>query len=386
VSEELQRYEQMLEEMGIDVSEESLASIPAPILSFAAGTFIGKFNSLFGYWFMSTEDDVLRREGGEEIPVPDIRQQVGEYFHYYYRGYDEANEAFDALIGESDFSPNPAWALYAKTSDILMLEDRRENFMEAFGELYVAHVLVKRLQKGSEKYPAKNRHQYQLIALPSAVAAQANVFGMKNPGFDVEELTLPEGEEEGQIQYTDELFTELCGNIVGDFAESTLWKRRVVLWNALGEENGKKSAMMGSVTASGRKHSLATTSPKLSYCLSVVQGRWTKARWLKLARLHDPLPGNLSTAGNRLTVPAIVEFYADEAAARAAFAEDNPEEELGTSGLAIPENWAGAPREQWLEELHKHDGEPPVVAAKALYCEVEEVVAWRQSESGGKSE
>lgn len=379
MSEDLSIYQQMLAEMGVDVSEEALANVPAPILSFAAGSFIGKFNALFGYWFMSTEDDVLRREGGEEVPPPDIRTQVNEWFHYYYRDYDKANEAYDVLIGESDFSPNPAWAFFARTTDILIQEDRRENFMEAFGEMVVQHVLVKRLQKGSEKYPAKNRHQYQLISLPAAVAAQANMFGMASPGFNVEVLTLPEGDDEGQITFTDELFTELCGETEGDYQESSLWKQRVALWAALGEPDGRKSAMVGSTTASGRKHSLATTSEKLSFCLSVAQGRWTRPRWIKLASLHDPLPGNVSSAGNRWTIPAIVEFYADEAAARAAFAEENPEEEGVAGGLSVPENWAGAPLAQWLEELHKHDGEAPAVAAGALYCTPEEVNVWRES-------
>jgi len=379
VSEELKRYEQMLAEMGVDVSTEALANVPAPIISFAAGSFIGKFNTLFGYWFMSTEDDVLRREGGEEIPPPDIRTQVNEWFHYYYRSYDAANEAYDALIGESDFSPNPAWAFFAKTSDILVRDDRRENFVEAFGEMIVRHVLVKRLQKGSGKYPAKNRHQFQLISLPAAVAAQANTFGMPNPGFDVEILTLPEGDEEGQVTFTDELFATLCGDIEGDYQESSLWKQRVALWAALGETDGRKSAMIGSVTASGRKHSLVTTSDKLSYCLSVAQGRWTKPRWIKLASLHDPFPENVSSAGNRQTIPTIVEFYADEAAARAAYAEENPDAEVAQDGLPVPSNWAGAPLAQWLEELHKHDGEAPAVAAGALYCSPEEVIAWREN-------
>ena len=379
MSEELKRYEQMLAEMGVDVSTEALANVPAPIISFAAGSFIGKFNTLFGYWFMSTEDDVLRREGGEEIPPPDIRTQVNEWFHYYYRSYDAANEAYDALIGESDFSPNPAWAFFAKTSDILVRDDRRENFVEAFGEMIVRHVLVKRLQKGSGKYPAKNRHQFQLISLPAAVAAQANTFGMPNPGFDVEILTLPEGDEEGQVTFTDELFATLCGDIEGDYQESSLWKQRVALWAALGETDGRKSAMIGSVTASGRKHSLVTTSDKLSFCLSVAQGRWTKPRWIKLASLHDPFPENVSSAGNRQTIPTIVEFYADEAAARAAYAEENPEAEVAQGGLPVPSNWAGAPLAQWLEELHKHDGEAPAVAAGALYCSPEEVIAWREN-------
>ena len=379
MSEELKRYEQMLAEMGVDVSTEALANVPAPIISFAAGSFIGKFNTLFGYWFMSTEDDVLRREGGEEIPPPDIRTQVNEWFHYYYRDYDAANEAYDALIGESDFSPNPAWAFFAKTSDILVRDDRRENFVEAFGEMIVRHVLVKRLQKGSGKYPAKNRHQFQLISLPAAVAAQANTFGMPNPGFDVEILTLPEGDEEGQVTFTDELFVTLCGEIEGDYQESSLWKQRVALWAALGETDGRKSAMIGSVTASGRKHSLVTTSDKLSFCLSVAQGRWTKPRWIKLASLHDPFPENVSSAGNRQTIPTIVEFYADEAAARAAYAEENPDAEVAQDGLSVPSNWAGAPLAQWLEELHKHDGEAPAVAAGALYCSPEEVIAWREN-------
>lgn len=382
MSEELKRYQEMLAEMGVDVSEEALANVPAPVVSFAAGAFIGKFNTLFGYWFMSTEDDVLRREGGEEIPAPDIRSQVNEWFHYYYRDYDAANAAYEILVGETDFKPSPAWAFYARTADILMQDDRRENFMEAFGEMVVQHVLVKRLQNGSEKYPAKNRHQFQLVSLPCAVAAQANIFGMPNPGFDVEILTLPEGEDEGQVQYTDELFVSLCGEVEGGYQESSLWRQRVALWEALGETDGRKSAMMGSVTASGRKHSLATTSDKLSYCLSVAQGRWTKPRWLKLVGMHDPLPENVSkTSGSRRTFPAIVEFYADEASARAAFAEENPEEEAAQgSGLAIPENWAGAPLAQWLEELHKHDDEAPAVAAQALYCNPAEVIAWRNSE------
>ena len=379
MSEELRRYQQMLAEMGVDVSEDALANIPAPILSFAAGSFIGKFHTLFGYWFMSTEDDVLRREGGEEIPPPDIRTQINEWFHYYYADYDLANEAYEILVPDSDFSPNPAWAFFARTADILIQEERRENFMEAFGELIVKHVVVKRLQSGSEKFPAKNRHQYQLISLPAAVAAQADAFGMTNPGFDVEILTLPEGEDEGEIAFTDELFVELCGEVEGDYRESTLWKQRVALWAALGEPDGRKSAMMGSTTASGRKHSLATTSEKLSFCLSVAQGRWTKPRWIKLASLHDPYPENVSNAGNRQTIPTIVEFYADEAAARAAFAEENPEEEAVAGGLTVPENWAGAPLNQWLEELHKHDGEAPAVAAGALYCTPEEVNTWRES-------
>ena len=379
MSEELKRYEQMLAEMGVDVSTEALANVPAPIISFAAGSFIGKFNTLFGYWFMSTEDDVLRREGGEEIPPPDIRTQVNEWFHYYYRSYDAANEAYDALIGESDFSPNPAWAFFAKTSDILVRDDRRENFVEAFGEMIVRHVLVKRLQKGSGKYPAKNRHQFQLISLPAAVAAQANTFGMPNPGFDVEILTLPEGDEEGQVTFTDELFATLCGDIEGDYQESSLWKQRVALWAALGETDGRKSAMIGSVTASGRKHSLVTTSDKLSFCLSVAQGHWTKPRWIKLASLHDPFPENVSSAGNRQTIPTIVEFYADEVAARAAYAEENPDAEVAQDGLPVPSNWTGALLAQWLEELHKHDGEAPAVAAGALYCSPEEVIAWREN-------
>lgn len=384
---DLSKYQSMLDAMGIDTDEDSLANVPAPIVSFGAGSLIGKWNAFVGYYFMSQEDDIILRNSGTDVPQPDLRKEVSGWFHYYFRSYEAANEAYEAMGQNPDYSPDNVWVFFAPTTDIIVQEERRDNFMEAFGELVIFHVLIKRLNKATSSYPAKNRHSYNLISLPCAVAAMADLLEMENPGFDVTELMLAEADtleaaekDDSLIYYDDELFARLFGDIEGDYQDAEYYGRRKRLWAALGESDPRKQAMKGSKTARGRPHSLATNSDRLNFCLSIAQGRWTSSRWAEITSLHNPLPGAVSASGNRLTIPAITRLFSSEADARAFFAETTGEEgdEGQGGGTAAPENWKGVPLDQWLQALAEKEGTPPPVAAQDLYCTPAEVNQWRQ--------
>jgi hypothetical protein len=244
--------------------------------------------------------------------------------------------------------------------------------MEGFGDRMVFDVRVQTLRKATGAFPAKNRHQFALISLPRAVASAAALFGQSDVGFPMAEILDPDA------PYTDEWFAELFGDLEGGYEDSVYYARRAALWESLGESRPTAQAIIGSKTASGRPHRLATTSKQLSACLSLAQGSWSKPLWVELTLVKDPLPGAVANSGNRLVIPTITRIFQSEAAARAAAAEESDED--APAHPPLPSNWASVPdaAEAFMAELAKHEGKPAAVIVGDVAADsAEQVEAWR---------
>ena len=253
---------------------------------------------------------------------------------------------------------------------------------------------------GSRKY----RHEFHLIALPSAVAAVARFFG-KDLHFDISPL-LAEGVQD------EEFFALMCGDpdakktdlkefnsVLNAQTEkgipfaaalssarstesipmeySVLWRQRETLWKELGEPDARKYTVNqdGEDTKDGEKTD--TTAPYLSAAVGIVQP-WTEARWMKVRLVPDPRVDATNDDGKRFSIPVIVDYYHNEAEAKAAFESTRAQaDEDTTSGEpAIPEAWAGFTGSQFADVLREQWGKAPPLFEKAMGCSVEECQEW----------
>lgn len=360
----------LLAQLGISTAEEDVAVMPSGGEAFGASTFIAPWSAFLGYTFLTKEDYVLYNQGAE-VPLskPDIRNPRGEWYIHYYRSYDACKSAYDALIGDDQFRPRTVWVFATETASIVGRDI--DALREGFGDIIVFDVRVQTMRKGSESYPARNRHQFALISLPSAVAAAATIFKQENAGFDLSEVL------DADAPYTDEWFANLFGDLAGGAEDGVYYQRRAALWESLGESNPEAQAIMGSKTASGKPHKLATSSPVLSACLGLAQGSWGKPLWVELTLVKDPLPDAVAKSGNRLVIPAITRIFNSEAEARAAASEENDD----SGQPAIPSNWASVPNaaEAFMAELKKHEDKPaPEIVTDVAADSVAQVQAWRE--------
>lgn len=372
----MEEYLSKLRELGIDTAPAQ--KIAADAVSFAAGTIVAKWDGFLCYWFLSQEDIVQEnaerlQDGVEALPLPDVRQQRNDWFNYYYKDYGQANEAYKVLVGNDQFKPTMVFLLVADTTTAIVDEERLESMIQGFGPQIIMDLPVRGLRAGSKQFPAKNRHQYNLILQPMAVSAFADLLNIEHEPFDISELTMPEGDGDGEIQYTDELFERLFGDLEGGYDESVYWQRRAALWASLGEPDPKKDLMIGTLTGSDKPHKRCTTSAALSVCLTSTQAAWGHSLWAEVTMANDPMPGSVGENGRRWHLPVITRFFRSEEEARAAVEPEGSEGD----GPPLPENYKGN-REIWISSLKEAAGKPPAVAAEELYCEKSEVVAWRE--------
>jgi len=364
-----------LADLGISTETEDLAIMPSEGMAFPAGSLIAKWKAGVFYSFGVPDDVDYEEYVGEEdgIAAPGMIVPKGSYKWLYYRDYSAAKNAYEILSPEQvekGFKPTSDWVFYTDVSSVLnRTTEAKETLKERVGNTLLYSSRVQTLRTGNSRYPAKNRHGFCLIALPAAVAATADLLGYENAGFDLTELTEPRDDAD----YTDEFFTQMCGDLEGRYDDSVLFIRRASLWASLGEDNPKAQAMKGSVTASGRPNSLATSSERLSQCLAIAQGRWKKPLWARVVTVNDPLPTN----GFRPRFPALTEIYTSEEEAReAAKADLEARGEEVDDAPALPENWSDY-RAEFIEAVKSYDGPKTAPKIKAeLDCSKAEYEAW----------
>lgn len=296
--------------------------------------FVGPWKANVMSWFM-TQENV---ESYDDVPSPDDSYQLSGYNHYYYFNYDACNEAYDALGGE--YNPQAKWVFATSTADILSFASPEAQ--GKFGPRLISDLRVMTMK--SKKY----RHEMHMIALPAAVAAYAVVAEWDTPGFNLDELLVDPDE---QI-YGDDLYLSLCGDPdSGEYQDCTLWKRRVALWEALGEKDPHNHQLKGSGIR------FATESDKLSEALGILHQEWDVPVWCRILPVYDPRVDAMSKQGKRLTIPTIADIYGDKAEAEAAAEklrgsaqEAATETEASSSGPPIPAEWSGA-EDYWKEQV-----------------------------------
>jgi len=222
-------------------------------------------------------------------------------------------------------------------------------------------------------------YRYQMIFLPSAVAAIATMYGIPNAGFDLSELA------DDSVIVTDEFQWHMVGG--SDYkpddefhwTKSTLWKQRAELWASLGETDPKR--YITGLGPFGDKKAVVT-SEKLRDCLQGVQSDWT-GQWARLVNVADPVVDARTKAGKRLQVLSIGKMYWNKEAAL----EDNDKDDSEDSGqvatsstLEIPTAWKGLESE-FAEELTNAvaGGMNNQQVAEALGITVAEAIRWRKT-------
>ena len=316
-------------------------------------------------WKFMTEDDP--REFPDDIPTPDSFRALGSWFHCYYKDSATALKASQAL--NQQFPPSQFWYFEAPLDTVMLPEEVLANFQ---GPSLSMECQVKTLRSG------KYRHEFHLIALPAAVAAYAEMSGYINDEFDVSELT------DRELVVSDEFAAKMIGgeyfdvdldvNVTIPYTESILWNRRTQLWAALGESDPRAYNQIGAAR-------FATTSEQLSECLGIASVNWTNPVWARVAMVQDPRMDAVSGSDNRLTRPALLHIYEDEAEAR----EDAGQSEGGTSTTApstdpkppLPEQWRGM-EDDWVATLQSFKatlGPMPLPVARARLTQMEDLEA-----------
>lgn len=225
---------------------------------------------------------------------------------------------------------------------------------------------------GSKKY----RHEWQLITLPMAVSAIAQLYRKEleidddvDLSFDISDLRRLEAE------VTDAQYEQLCGNPDerNGYKTSILFERRAKLWEALGESDATKYMPTGT-----GKH--ATDAPALNLCLSFMTSEWSAPVWARFSWIPDPRPDSKrekDDATYRNQLPGLLKLYRTEQEARADIVtDDSASTATVTNEPPLPAEWADM-RDEWMQELQMHNGKPAVLAAKKTDASVDDVVAWR---------
>jgi hypothetical protein len=325
-------FEFTLESLGIDTKH--VAVVPSGGEAFGASTFIGPWEAFIGQRFLTLEDYILfNQDNDDPAPVPDIRVQWGDYYTHYYRDYAAALDAYEKLT-DGEYKTHNVWVFYVDTAKLVGLSaERMSSLKDGFGDRMVQDLRAIAPRKGSSSYRMVNRHQYTMIALPSIVAVTAEAFHIEHSPFTIDELCT--GEE-----FSDEGFAEAFGDLDGQYQDSIWWKKRVELWESLGESEARKQAVKGSLTATGRPNSLATVSDNLNRCLMLAQGTWSRPVWCAVTLVPDPMPEAVTKSGNRLNIPVVTKLFSGETEATE-YARLLNEGEGEESHPKLPANWVG---------------------------------------------
>jgi len=350
---------------GLDFLSDEEVRIP--VGGVMTSDLIGYWSGGIAYSFLAELDaSVVESEG----VTPSLVTGSGPWYRFFFKTFEECREAI-ATLGVESFGklkrPDQEWRFETSAANLLNVSQDNNPFGDP--ATFAAQVATLRSNKA--------RHEIHMIALPAAVAASANKLGFANPGFPMDELL-----ELGQdVAATETKQRELIGSWVdedapsrnkykdADYEQSVMWKRRAVLWSALGESDPKKYQPIGRGTR------FDTESGKLSKCLQILATKWSKPIWGRLVLVPDPRVDAVYTSRSsgdvgRLNVPALVEIFANEAAAHAAAEAEGTESE-GTSTTsastkkAVPEAYKDYP-EMFHEAVKRFKakgiaGPPPVV-------------------------
>jgi len=295
----------------------------------------------------------------------DAYRNASGWHWYYFKDEALAREAVETADTEFK-TANLIWHFETQKKDVLNFGPEAQ---AAFGDTISWSAQVKSL--GSTKY----RHEYHMIALPSAVDAYARNLGFSTPGFDLSELI-----GDNPLAGTDPFHFEMIGHPdVKDesdpqhYTNSVLWKRRAALWEALGEPNAKAFRMIDDGTK------FDTTSERLSQVLAIANRVWASPIWLKLVSVRDP------RVGATMSIPAIFDIYENKEDAQQAVqvpegqASSAP---VASGGVAVPAAWAEV-ADQWATSFAEFKAANPTLNALTVTKAVSqlgvteaEITAW----------
>lgn len=311
----------------------------------------------------------------EEIGY-DIKRELGGWHWYYWKDPAVADIARDILGAQ--YGASTEWVYRVATADIVSFSSEEARGKWGDDIFFSSRVVG----FGSMKY----RHEFNLISLPSAVAAVATLQGWEIPGYPLDVLH----------ELTSESSEEDCLALIGGkdgagevlpWTESVLGKQRAALWAALDEPEVKATRPQGSMTSANKPDKLATTSEKLDFCLRIFYRAWTRPAWVTVMQVPDPRPDAVGgSAGNRFSIPALTAIFPGEAAALASLSEEGGTAIAPQAGTPpVPVIWkdnANLWQNQLSEIMEKVGDKPlPVIyesagGETALGCTMEELSTW----------
>jgi len=361
---------------GMNIAPQEEAVL-LPEGEFRGSTFIGP--AFAGPMYMVSTDQNINDLNSMNAPEDQIKADhislmgAGEWKQLYWKvgRKADADHAAKLLDRWSTF----LWVVTMPTAKCLSLTDEQKS---KFGPDLTSSARITGL--GSKKY----RHEFLLISQPATVAAAARFMGLKTAEFNLSELN------QIGIELTDEQSQALIGNPddKDGFTNNRLFTQREALWKLLGEPDGRKFQTIGL----SAKHS--TTSAALSACMEKLTADWKAPLFCKVAWVPNPSMNAVHTSNSsgkdwRETVPAIVEFYPNEAAAKAAADEELAERGETTTTApttsnmpAMPAGWESVDPDVWISSLNDLNAQPPAQAAAALGATVPDVIAWRTHLNG----
>lgn len=258
---------------------------------------------LYRFWSGSKlPEDIL-----EAVQCYEAETNAGSFF-YYFPDYDDATQAAKEVDA---YNPDPFWRFEAQHGSVIWPNDE-------FAGKFTSNVVAFETRVKTYR-SAKYRHEFHLLALPSAVNAMAKLNGyipQDDTTWNLDELN----QNPDDMEFNDDFQFQLIGNPdaeEGDddhYMNSILWKRRAALWRKLGEENPQAFQLKN-------KGKYATTSDKLSECLGVAHYTWKSPAWLRLVSILDPRVDALIN-DKRARIPVIYEIFGSEEDARVAAQAD----------------------------------------------------------------
>lgn len=322
--------------------------------SFRPSGLIAPWMARIAFRVMSQYDDDQNETGWH------VREKLGDsgWFSYFYTQGDAAKAADEFFGNENKYGNlNTNWLFTANNSDVLWAKD---DSGAKWGQTLSFAVDIQTLHP-----KAKRKHAFHMIALPAAVHAMARYSGIKVPAYSKGEgdknvtsafgsYNLEELLNQDTI-FNDEMQLLLVGSTDKGYKDSLLWKRRALLWAALGEEDSTKYLLPGT-----GNEKYVTKSPALQQCLRIVSHTWARPAWARLVQVQDPRVEAVSKKDNRLSIHVLFDFFRTAEDAKAAAAIDkaaiNAEEVADSTTAATEEAPAAA-------QPAKGNGRQPVAQA-----------------------
>lgn len=301
----------------------------------------------------------------------DSKRTTSNGAFYYFLSQKNAEVAGKA-VGQ-EFPPNTIWRWEIMTADVL--SEIGDEAKSRFGDVISQECSITTLMS------KKQRHEYHMIMLPSAIQSIALLGGMINQTvFDYESLRV-------NPEVIDEAYQARVIGSGNEYEKSELWQARTALWAALGEKNTK------SYTIGQGKFDVS--SEHLEYCLKLVYNPTTI--YGRLVSVPDPRADAVYGDENkRLSVPVVAGLWMNK---EGLMRDLQLEEKTATTsngkvavggGPKLPKEWADYPTD-WKglvrEVIQPYAGSPkPMMIAKirerdaelkeTYHATAEEFIAW----------
>lgn len=279
-------------------------------------------------------------DGRQEFPN-------GNNVNYYWLPDNRASADDAAKQTGSQYGAQFVWHWMMPTNTFLNFGAKEKKASDVFGEKIEFDVPL--VGWGSAKHPL-----FQLIMLPSLVQAIALKQGLiEKTVYDY--VNLPPDKKEDAVEITTELEAHYLNAETG-----VLVNARQELWSALGEENPKTYTI-----DTGTKFSVV--SKNLRRLVSVVY-RPNVELWLKVARILDPRATAKTNDGKQLRAHVCLDFYWDEAEAKAASGINEVDDGLPP----LPEIWRSFKKSDFVNQMkdflteNKFVGAHPKMKGKSL--------------------